>query len=707
MRIFRRKKLPVVYQSENAECGVACLAMIASYHGHHLDLATLRNKAEVSSRGTTLRELLRVAAGLKLRTRVVKVEPKDLHRVTLPAILHWDLTHFIVLKRVVGQTAILHDPNRGLVKIKIKDIGVHLAGIAIECSPEEGFVQRDERRPVKLKELSGEFSGVFKSVTFLGLLAVVSQSLMIAIPYYFQVVIDRVVPTRDDNFLGVVSILFVLFVALDWAIKHTRNVAALFVSMRLNIRLAVRIFEHLIRLPLSFFQSRNLTDLASKFDSLDEIRSILCEDAIRLLVDGLTLFTMIAILGAYKPPLLVCALLFMSVYVAYRIGTFQRFRLATEEQITKRVKQRSHLLESIQRIEAVKTFAAERLRLREWEGHFLSDMVGDSELKRWRGRYELSRDSLMSLEMIVSGYVAARYLIADTMTLGMLFAFFTYKRLFTTSTLSFVETIFKVRVLGLHLDRLADVIRATPEEVEFRSPQMVPITFDQALVVRDLSFSYPCEHSELLSGVSFTVNPGQRLAIVGPSGVGKSTLIKILLKLIEAQSGTITLGSMDQREVPRHHWLSGVGTVMQNDRLFGGSVRENIAFGEAEIDDAMVAKVAHLACVDEDIERFPMGYDTLVGEMGGAMSGGQIQRILIARALYKKPSLLVMDEGTANLDKHTEAAVLERVRGLGISVIHAAHRPQVIADATHVLHVGLEESFSNEQEQFHEGQSHA
>jgi ATP-binding cassette subfamily B protein RaxB len=297
-----------------------------------------------------------------------------------------------------------------------------------------------------------------------------------------------------------------------------------------------------------------------------------------------------------------------------------------------------------------------------------------------------------------SGYLAARYLIADTMTAGMLFAFFTYKRFFTTSTLTFIETVFKVRVLSLHLDRLADVIRTESEPMDNATLEFDSLTFDQPLIVQNLMFSYPGDQHPLISNLSFVINPGDRIVLAGPSGTGKSTIIKIILKLIEPQQGTIKLGNLVQGGVTRQRWLSNVGTVMQNDRLFSGSVRENIAFGDAEIDDAMVIAAAELACVHVDIERFPMGYDTLVGEMGGAMSGGQIQRILIARALYKKPTLLVMDEGTANLDQETEALVLRKIQGLGISVIQAAHRPQVIADATRVIHLGVEPHLSNKQE---------
>ena len=686
MSIFNTKRLPVIYQSVAAECGLACIAMISAWHGRPIDLHTLRERCQASTRGVTLNQLLDMAALMLLDKRVVQVTPENLHRLQMPAILHWDLSHFVVVKAVRRGYAVLHDPDRGEIRLKLADLSRHLTGIAIEFTPASGFTAKDERVPLRIFDLTGGFGWRFGRLGLMTTLALASQVLMVLIPYYFQIVIDRIVPTHDLGLLNWLALLFTGFILLDWGIKHLRNMLTFHFSSALNEHLSRELFARLIRLPLPFFESRNFSDVVSRFDSLDEIRSLISEDVVNFIVEGLMFIVVLCVLLAYDKRLVLWMILFVASYIAARCMTDRQYQAANQEQVVRQVLERSHMTETVRAIQTIKTFGAERLRLADWHYHLADATHASLKINRKKANFALLRDNLIALESVGALYLAAQLIVSGDLTLGMMFAFFTYKRLFISSCLTLTETIFKARVLSVHLDRLADIVRAKPEpqndgQTDVDANQAV----NGAIRIYKAGFTYPGNTVPAFSNISFQVTPGDRVVLIGPSGAGKTSFLKVLLQLFPAQDGEIWVGNTQLAEIPRANWLAKIGVVMHNDQLFSASIRENIAFGADEIDDRQVTEAAGLACILSDIEALPMQFETRVMDLGAGLSAGQIQRILIARALYRRPQLLVMDEGTANLDQALEAEILNNIRKLGITVIQAAHRPQVINDATQVI----------------------
>jgi ATP-binding cassette subfamily B protein RaxB len=669
----------------SAECGLACMSMIAAYHGHPVELRELRQRAHLSTRGTTLAELLRLADELQLRARVVQVEPSILPRLRLPAILHWDMSHFVVLKSVGRHHVVLHDPAKGEQKISLEEVGRSLTGIAIELAPDERFVIKDERNPLRLTDLASHFEGHVRSFVLLAVIAMLSQLFMLIIPYYSQVVIDRVVPQFDLRLLNLVFLLFLCFVLLDWAIRHLRNILTLHYSSLLNSQLSVNLFTHLIRLPLSFFENRNYSELVSMFDSLDEVRTIVAEDAVQVIVNGLMCIAVLCVLVTYDVWLLVCLLVFILGYAAFRVGTFQAYKSANQNQLLAKIKERAYMSETVRGIQSIKAFGAESARAGHWRNLFNDLVVNDRKVEGHRVAFQLSHNGVFAIENLISMYICARLVLMDQVSFGMVFAFFAYKRLFTDACVSLIETLFKFRLLSINLQRLSDIVREPREAEGSAIPQA---RGELEIQVSNAGFRHPGQQGETYANVNFRVKPGERIALVGPSGAGKTTFLKVLLKLLPEQSGQIIVDGVPLESLPRSWWLAQVGVVMQNDFLFVKSIRENIALGQLDIDDARVREVARLACVLADIEALPMQFESRVMELGAGLSAGQIQRILIARALYKNPRLLVMDEGTANLDQALELEILDNIRQIGISVIQAAHRPQVIVDATRVVEFG-------------------
>ncbi|NID16522.1 peptidase domain-containing ABC transporter [Luteibacter yeojuensis] len=684
-----RRRLPIVHQSENAECALACVVMIAWYHGYRTDLTTFRHRTGISNRGASLGDLLGMARLARLDARVVSVEPETLARLRLPAIAHWDMSHFVVIRAVGRKGVVVHDPGRGVVTVPTADIGRHLTGIAVEMAPAVGFVPSDDHRRVRLGELVPSLGKLWSSLASLLVLSLVCQGLALASPYFFQVAIDRLLPGHDMHVLWLAGGFFSLLVVLEWALRSLRNVIALVLSRRLTLQLYASLLTRLMRLPMTFFETRNTADLLGKFDAMDEVRAILSEDAVAIATDALMVLVGLAILLAYGSLLTCSVVAGVAAYLCYRFATFSRFRLANEDQIFHKVSQRAHVLETVQRMQAVKLAQAEETRADGWFRLLTRDLDGDLAIKSWRARYMHARDGFSGVETIVSGLLAFTAVLHGDLTIGMVVAFLTYKRLFSVSAVNLVEVGFKVRVLGIHLERLADILRYPEEVVPSGEPDPAPDD-EPVLEARGLAFAYAGE-PVLFENLDFRLARGERLAVVGPSGCGKSTLLKTLLRLHLPTTGTVLRGSTAMAGVSRAAWLNGIAAVMQGDRLFSGSIRENVALGSVVVDDARVAWACGIACVAEEIEALPLGYESLVGELGVTLSAGQVQRIIIARAVYRRPVLLFMDEGTANLDSQTEARVLDNLRALRMTIVHAAHRSQVVQDATQILDMTLRE----------------
>lgn len=681
------RRLPVMLQSEMAECGLACLAMISSAHGRRIDLGTLRQRFPISMHGASLNRLLHIAGELGLGARVLQVEPEQLRHLEMPAMLHWDLGHFVVLKKAGRRRIVIHDPDSGEVEMSVDACGKHLTGIAVELFPMEHFERLDERRPVRIRHLAPFDSRYLAQLTKLVGLALLSLGLLILQPYYLQLMIDRVLPSLDLHLLNLLTLGFAGLVLLNWIAKVVRNEVSLRLGFALNTSMSERLFGRLLRLPLTYFESRNTSDLIVKFDAVKEIREILTEDASRLLVDGIVVIATSVVLIGYSPLLFAVCFVFTACYLVLRLSTYRRLRLTNEEYFRREVKEKNHFIETVHGMLSIKTQTAEAPRLVAWRNHFRSAAMSAVDLNRQRMGFEFSRDGLLAVEHVIAISIAVRLLIADQLTLGMLFAYLAYKGFFTSSSMSFLEISFKAGMLRVQLDRLADLLHQETEPArEHSAPDR-----ESALVLRaeDLSFRYEDDGPDVLRGVSFELRRGERLAITGPSGCGKTTLIKVILGLLHGYRGSLLFRDLEVREVSRHSLLDGVGAVMQDDRLFAGSVADNIAFFEARPDRERIEEAARLACIHEILVRLPMGYETRIGNLGSVLSAGQLQRLMLARALYRKPEVLVLDEGTANLDAETERRILDQIATQHITVIHAAHRPGVVADASIQLDLGL------------------
>ncbi len=697
------RRLPLVLQTESAECGLACLAMVLGYHGHMIDLAVLRSNYSGGARGLSLKSLVDVAEHLKLATRAVKVSLDDLVYLKRPALLHWDLNHFVVLKSVRATadgrllSAEIHDPARGERRLTRELISASFTGIALELSPGLAFEPKQERKRIAIADLLRGVSGLGGSLLTVFGLAMSLELFAMTAPLLMQLVVDGVVPSSDRELLAVACMGFACLAAMQVGVGALRSWTILYISSHLNLQLTTGIFRHLLHLPLSYFELRQLGDVASRFSSIHEIQDKLSTKFIEALLDGLLAATSLLVLWYYSPTLAAMVLAFFFVYLLFRWTTQAALRSASEQHLVLHGREQSLFLESVQGIQTIKLFNHEEGRHARWLTA-LVDVANKNIRLQKLGLYFSSASALFAgVENILVIWLAALSILDGKFTLGMLYAFIAYKMIFTSRAYALVDKLLEFRMLSVQVERLSDILLAEREEqggvVQSRNlaeaPPPAPAAAgampDVVIELRDVAFRYSDAEPWVLRGLNLVVRRGESLAITGRSGCGKTTLLKLLTGILPPSSGEIlvfgkSLATLGAREYRKH-----IATVMQDDQLFAGSIEENINFFDGSSDHQRVRECAQFAAIDDDIEAMVMGYQSLIGDMASGLSGGQKQRLLLARALYKQPEIILLDEATSHLDSDNERLVNQAIGGLKMTKIIIAHRRETIASAERVV----------------------
>ena len=684
LNFIGRRRTPVILQNEASECGLACLAMVASYHGHNTDLAAIQRRNLGVGRGARLADLIQIAARLQLAARPVKVSLDDLHHLQLPAILHWDFCHYVVLTKVGNGHVVIHDPASGIRRLDRATLSQHFTGVALELSPDTGFQAVEERRRISLRELIGRVQGLPRAVSTIVLLALALETFTLAAPLFMQLVVDSAVVSNDADLLSLLAIGFLLLGLIRVGVSTLRGWVVMVLSNQLNLQLLGNLFRHLVRLPLVFFERRHLGDVVSRFDSMGVIQRTLTGSFLEAIIDGLMVVTTLVMMLVYSAKLTAMVGAAVLVYAAVRVLLYRPLRQAQEEEIAKRAKQQSHFLETVRGMQSVKLFSRQVLRRAQYEDLLADQFNAGIRVQRLGIVYQAVNGATFAIENIAVIWFAARLILDGQFSVGMLFAFVAYKQQFVARATALVEKAIEVKMLGLHSERVADI--ALSEAEADNAGGIVP-GGEAALSVslHNVGFRYSANEARVLDAVDLRIAAGESVALVGPSGCGKTTLVKLILGLLPCDEGEVRIDGIALERLDRDAYRRQVGTVMQDDQLFAGSIADNIAFFDPAPDWQRVAHCARMAAIHDEIAAMPLQYHTMVGDMGSVLSGGQKQRVLLARALYKRPRILVLDEATSHLDVEAERLVSEAVMQLSLTRIIVAHRPETIATADRVI----------------------
>ena len=681
-----RGRLPVIRQTEAAECGLACLAMISSYHGHRIDLNTLRRRHPVSLKGVTLRALIQVASQMDLACRSLRFELGQLRQLHLPAIVHWDMNHFLVLRSVTRRGIVVHDPASGERFFPIAEASKHLSGVALELSPSEGFLPKDERARLPFSTFWTQLRGSTHALVQILILSVVLEAFVIASPFYLQLTIDEVIARGDADLLIVLALGFGLLTAIKVASSAIRSLVLLIVQNVLHFQIGDRLFRHLVRLPIAYFEKRHIGDILSRFTSIEPIRSALAEGMIAATIDGLMAVATLAMIFVYSTQLALVVLAAFVLYAAVRLGLYRLLRNRSLAAIEAKAHENSTFIETMRAVQSLKIFNRESDRETQWLNRYADVVNANVRLGRTRIAFTTINDALFGLENVVTIYLAARLALSNSLTIGMIFAFMSYKQHFIEKAVQLVEKALDFRILELHLDRLADIALSP---LERGHDQLLDYTrqIEGRIELRNVSFHYADTEPFVLENISFIIEPGEFVTIMGPSGGGKTTLIKIMLGLLEPTRGEVLIDCIPLSTMGPRAYREYVGAVMQEDQLLSGSIADNICFFDPSFDQERMIQCAHLAGIHEEIMNMPMTYNSLIGDMGSSLSGGQKQRVMLARALYRQPRILFLDEGTAHLDVDNERHINHSLKSLQMTRISVAHRPEMSSGADRVLRI--------------------
>jgi ATP-binding cassette subfamily B protein RaxB len=687
LSFFGRRRVPVVLQSEAAECGLACLAMVAGYHGLKTDLTSLRRRWSLSQKGITLAHLIGMARDLHLSPRALRLELQDLPALVRPAILHWDLDHFVVLEQVARSHIRIVDPAVGRRRVPMREVSRRFTGVALELQPAAGFQRRRDPPPLPLSAFITGARGLGAALLRILLLSAALQTFALMLPLFGQIVIDEIAVSGDRNLLAILGVAFLLLTGIHVCVAGVRGWLVATLAATLRYAWGARLFHHLLRLPLAWFEKRHMGDIVSRFQSLRSIEALVAGTVVEAIVDGVMALAALAVMGFYSLKLAGIVVAALLLYIGVRAILFGPLRLATFETLVLDARVDSIFMESVRAIVPIKNYTREGYRETVWQNRRAEALNAELRAHRLELVQQLANMALFGAENVAVLWAGALAILENELSVGMLVAFLAYKEQFGTRAAALVDRALEFRLVGLHLDRLADIALAERDRGT-EVPSEPPHRISGALEVRNLWFRYSDTEPYLFAGLDFSIAPGERVAITAPSGTGKTTLLKLMMGLLEPSSGRILVDGLDVRRV-----LAGyrrqIAAVMQEDVLLAGTLADNITFFDPAPDRARMEACARAAAIHEDVMRMPMGYLTPVGDMGSTLSGGQRQRICLARALYARPRILFLDEATSHLDAFTEHRIHEALRELNITCVMVAHRRETLSIADRVIRLEM------------------
>ncbi|WP_438852518.1 peptidase domain-containing ABC transporter [Brevundimonas nasdae] len=678
-------RTPIVLQSEAAECGLACLAMIAGHYGLDVNLRGLRQQYPASMRGYTLRRLLGVAAELGMDARPMRAEVEALDDVRLPAILHWDMDHFVVLAARGSGRFTIHDPARGERLVTKDELASYFTGVVIDFDPPR--VTSTVTKPsIKLSRLLPQLRNSGSLLWGILAITVVAQLLALATPLYVQTVIDHVLTRGNASLLLVISLAFAGIMVFGVLVDAIRRWTVIHLGNAVGFALSRHILSQLYRLPIAWFEKRHVGDVVSRISSVDAVREFLTTSTIAAIIDIAMVLIVSMILLAYSPVLTALIVASVVIYTIVSLTLYPTLRRKFADFIALSARQESFNVESIRAARVIRLNGFLHEREAQWSAIYSRVAAAGLQMGSVTIAQSAARTLIFTGQLILIVYVGAHQALSgDGLTVGMMFAVLSYRNILSDRATALVDRYFEYRVLDIHLDRISDIVLEVDEP--YTGDAHAPKALEGSIHFRDVFFSYDADGFPILKNINLTVAPREFIAITGASGAGKSTLIKLLLGLVEPRLGSIHLDDTKVC-VPAPNWLlSQISVVMQDDVLISGTIADNIAFFDPEMDMRQVEAAAKAAMIDSHIDSLPMRYMSIIGDMGAALSAGQRQRMLLARALYRNPQVLILDEGTANLDERTEVAIADIVSSLDVTRIVVAHRPELIARADRILNL--------------------
>ena len=585
--------------------------MVAAFHGQHWQLADLRRRFPQSGKGANLKQLMAYASALGFAGRPLRLEPPDLGKLKRPCILHWDMNHFVVLKQVHGQRAItVLDPAVGQRKLSMAEVSRHFTGVALELAPNADFKPEKTAPRVSLGQLTGKVAGLGPSLLTIGAVALALELFALAAPLLNQWVVDDAIVSQDRELLQVLMLGFGLLLLIQTTLGLARSWMVMLLGQSLSLQWLGNVFAHLVRLPTAYFEQRHLGDVVSRFGAVREIQRTLTTSAVEAVLDGIMAVAAWVMMGLYSLQLSVVVTVAVGAYGLLRWAAWAPLRNASAERLVLAAKEQTHFLETLRAIQPLKLFSREEERRSRWQNLLVDVQNRDVRTAKLSMLFSTGNTFIFGLENLVTLYLGAGLVMkvsngGELFTIGMLFAFLSYKAQFTGRVAKLIDFVAEFKMLSLHAERLADIALEAPEKDSAPAHDLSHL--NPEIELRDVSFRYGEGEPWILRNANFRVGVSENVAITGASGAGKTTLLKIALGLLQPVEGEVLYGGQPLKQIGLQNFRAQIGTVMQDDVLLSGSLADNIAFFDAEADLQRVQTCAQLAQLHEDIARMPMG----------------------------------------------------------------------------------------------------
>ncbi len=690
-RSNQRVTTPLLLQTHATECGAACLGSVLGYFGRWVPLTELRNRCEVSRDGSSAAGILRAARyyGLKCTGRIASVD--SLKKMPLPLVLFWEYNHFLLLEGFDQNRFFLNDPSSGRRTITEVEFRNSFTGVALEFESGPEF-QRGGERPNILKRVPLWLSGTQGALTYTIFCGLLLAVLALVTPAILAVYVDLVLGEKKP-WGGLVAGIMVATAVLSYGLTLLKQRWLKRLAVRMSVMAGNRCVSQMLRLPVEFFNHRFVGDLTARVLSIDRIAKGMSEHFFGLLIEVVMGMIFLAVMLAYVPvlALIVLGLAALNVVLAHLI-----IRIQVDKSLALRREQ--GLLIGIGTLMLNQT---ETLRMTASDNRFFTRWSGQQarELIARQGFAEFGHitTSLPNFFMVLSNAVVLAYgaiqVMSGELTLGMLVGIYLIAAMFLAPFGRFGEFASERQAVEADMQRLEDITGTTesPETEGLSPPIQTVSTIDGRLkltghvALRDISFGFSSSRPPLIKELSLAIEPGQRVAVVGPSGSGKSTLARLISGIYQPWTGEVLFDGHPRQEIPREILSRSLSVVDQHVSLFSASVRENITLWNPSVPDEAVVTAAKDACIHDEILSRPLGYETPVDEDGSNFSGGQKQRLEIARALASNPSLVILDEATSALDAATEEYIDDALRRRGVSCLIVAHRLSTIRDCDLIL----------------------
>ena len=603
------RRTPLMRQAEASECGLACLAMVAARYGFEADMPTFRRQFGTSLRGATLKRVMEIADRIGLSCRPLRVEPDELGAVRLPAILHWNLNHFVVLTRIAGTARSkrywINDPAQGTRVFGEGEFSRLFTGVVLELAKTTRFQPQVAKSQLRISQLWSSIHGAGGALGGVLALSAILQLISLVAPFYLQLALDSVLPAADRQLLEILAIGFGGIVLIETLTGWLRTIALLTMTSAFSFQIIDNLYRHLVGLPLTWFEKRHVGDVVSRFGSTQPITDLVSQGLMSALLDGLMAFATLLLMFVYSPVLAGVAVAAWALYALLRIASFGVMRQSNVSSITAIARENTAFMETIRGIATIKAFGREATRQRMWQVLKAAAVNAQIRLGRISAGFDAASGLIIAGERIVFVYLAVGLAMKGGFTVGMIFAFQAYKGQFLDAATRLIDQALRYRLIDVHLTRIADIALSRPEPMGAHGAREEVAGGE--IELRNVSFRYGPSDPFVLRNVNLRIAAGDLVALVGPSGGGKTTLLKLMMGLLEPTLGDVLIDGQPLGQVGLRSWRSRIGSVMQDDRLFAGSLAENIAFFDPEIDMMRVRSACRQAAVLAEIEAMPLG----------------------------------------------------------------------------------------------------